>query len=89
MLPTLFLPSASRINTGFFWLCCLSSIKAKFEQCFEAILNIIVDAPLKVGQIFDIADVVLDNCAYCFRLPGGHLYDNFIGQQFSYKSVEH
>ena len=46
------------------------------------ILNIVVDTPLKVGQIFDVAGIGLNDGVYRFRLPCGCLYNRFIGQQF-------
>ena len=51
--------SAKFIFDGFFRLCYLSSVKAKlgqgfYQERFEEVLNIVVDTPLKVGQIFDI-----------------------------------
>ena len=44
-------------------------------------MNIVDDMPLKVGQILDVANIVLNDLIYRFRLPGGCLYNRFIGQQ--------
>ena len=43
-------------------------------------MNIVVDTPLKVGQIFDVAGIGLNDDVYRFRLPCGCLYNRFIGQ---------